>query len=1263
MATSTFISSSLVSSNVYLWDKYGSNAYLNGGIALTRKAAADANGRFCWSSGTLSRFTNTATPKLYDPIYATAAATDQTVVTSVTSVGATGIYAGGSGLLLAPTTRLGCVEMNTAGGISRDGDTLSWGPDTNLSGWLDSRYVPLSKTSTGTPTPMTYELTSTMYGNMFSPNASAVVGSVGISTGYGTLLLNSYTVVNTIRAEVPPGALTIPSESAAAIALAYKQDKITVVGGGEMLHIDSNSYLHISSTGAIALTSSAGWDHKIPSEMAVRGAINIASADCINHADDLYDIINNSHYATEVWVTENFALKGEGGGGQIEGSYGPATYNSEGMIRPVLGGGLVITDAAHADLSVASATSAVFGGIRLGSNFYTTSRTVEVDHVNTLVSHCLTLSAATTDVLGGITVPTGNGGLILSSGALSLNVASSYADYTVAAAGTYGGVKVVRTIEGTTVNNYLYSGYVPSVQAVYDHVSGLLTYYTDTVTLNANFATKAPPSDQNAGIIIPGSGLDQDGYVVNLAKATPTSIGGIIVGSGLSADGTGKLDVTPATTTSLGGVTVPASGGIDIDASGNITMSSASYVTTSDGASSGTTYKPLGGVRVWDSGGLLVSNGVLSLREANISSGYGYYNTRRIGGVLLGSALTSGYPGQPASVARIAPTLDLLTVAVKEREPIFFVSDCKLNSTTNVGTAYIASGLLLDSDGTILASKSKTSVTFDQGTANTIYAKFSSNTTTNQWDINYQLTSATDAANVFYRPIAYISAGAGVGSDANSVKFNGKIHQYQWGAVRLGESGGGGGEAVPYASYTIAGKVQPIENQGLEVGAGGALTLAKATTNTIGGVVVGDGINVTNGTISLAAQPATAAYTGPFAVTYSGTATNKVNVAKGYVKWLDGYTLIAASNGIALAANEFIYLVGSSGRAAGEVITGSAYSATVLPTGNNTTPVIYSRTTTSYTATGTSRFKWTTAGGSMWAPSDLGVGTQVYATSNGTTAIGEVTYFSGTITVGGNVYSRTSDDAFDTITWVNNGAVKYTTSAWPKVNDHTLFTVSSRFGYATTEPSLPPAGVFYTMLAQNSGGNMHQQQFGTVWHEHWGDDYRGQFSIVRIERTAMSATTVPTIGTYPYRYIIANGGRIYGGLDFKNGRFWAGTPVSGGIITAPGDMEYPTITVAAPGTATARTYTDGATTVTKNDGLYFPYGAGGEVWLNVWSGTWPAAWGGNDSLPVMWHTVVHSVCLEGYIPNCYSVQLGWVTGNGAPQQDHKGPVAIRGRWT
>ena len=112
---------------------------------------------------------------------------------------------------------------------------------------------------------------------------------------------------------------------------------------------------------------------------------------------------------------------------------------------------------------------------------------------------------------------------------------------------------------------------------------------------------------------------------------------------------------------------------------------------------------------------------------------------------------------------------------------------------------------------------------------------------------------------------------------------------------------------------------------------------------------------------------------------------------------------------------------------------------------------------------------------------------------------------------------------------------------------------------------------------------------------------------------------------------------------------WQGSLISGGIIAAPGDMEYPKTTDAI----------DGAQ---RSDALYFQYGTTNEVWLNIWSGTWPTNYGGPGGTGKHWHTVVHSKCLEGYIDNCYSVQLGWLTPNGAPQQEHKGAISIRGRW-
>ena len=419
-----------------------------------------------------------------------------------------------------------------------------------------------------------------------------------------------------------------------------------------------------------------------------------------------------------------------------------------------------------------------------------------------------------------------------------------------------------------------------------------------------------------------------------------------------------------------------------------------------------------------------------------------------------------------------------------------------------------------------------------------------------------------------------------------------------------------------------------------------------------------------------------AGYAGPFHVTSAaGTvAVTKVNVTGGYVKWLDGNTWVGGSDTstqtpitswtLSSATSHStsgwvfssggswytpdktaLYLVGSSGAVAGQAITAHTYSATV---GGK----VYTRTESSNNTT--SRFKWTSGTGtnivSMWADQNLGLDTVAYDADTGTTSIGTVTDYKGTITVGGVAYVKSSTDTDETGAWVDtNGNVQYTASAWPLSGQSTLYNIDQKFGYSTSQGALPPAGAFYTMLAQNQGGTIVQQQYGTVWHEHWGDDYKGQFAISRVALTNMSATQLPTPNTYPYAYIIGRGGRLYGGIPFNQGRFWGGLWSSSSLLIPPSDIWYPTSDVNG---------------TTKNDALYFKYGTVNEVWLNIWSGTWPTTYGGTeqDAAKDMWYVVAHPECLEGKIPNCYSVQLGWVTGNGAPQQEHKGAIAIRGRW-
>jgi len=1100
-----------------------------------------------------------------------------------------------SGVLLYPETSLPMVQMETFGGVVSSGTSLgldaqsAW--DSGLDDIVSGSYCPLSKVIDG----------NTQYADMYTAGGTATVTDIGTSTGYGTLL-NTVEVTTVVRGYDSATDDLIPTEKAVAAGLAMKQEVLSA-GSGIVLTPDGYGTTVLSVKGAVAVADLTNASQDLyPTEYAVRFAINAAADNAQNNAVNIVTSqIAAAGYANSAWCLNTFLQKGESPE-PTPGDVPYANYDTAGKVMP-------------------------------------------------LESHGL--------VLGG-------------QGSMNLMVAPIYSthDSATAAASYYvGGVKVLNAFTGVT-SDYQLSAYVPNTYAVHDYC------YTNYVS-KTDYAVKSSGAVAGkAGIIEPFAGLSMTSTSrLSVIPATSNLIGGVMVPSnrGLTLGNTGSLTLSAApvgasTITYASAVTSVTNGLIggayvmnhvesataaahksraivpSVDAVWSYgqenfisSATSAAYVDTSNGSQVGTTVIPLGGVRVWTSGGVAVNNGVLSLQAATDTS---------MGGIKVGSGLAMS-----ASVTG--------------------------------------------------------------GAADKLYLK-----------------SATTTSI--------------------------------------------GGVKVPTGS-------------GLSLTAG-TLKLSSATTTALGGVVVGAGLQVTDGTVSVAGVEVDASYNGPFAVSSDGE-DEQVKVNSGYIKWLDGQLEVPVSSAISMPYNSFLYLTGSSGMVQGSTVTGSNYiiqgggaswsrtdSAAkndrykwkmLNVTGNTYTWIpdavpsygtpIYSTSATSVsggtvtsvdeytiqlnndtdkyvqmeqdpisgyqwsndyfdttiyrysftmdntvfyrTASAESgRYGWTQSGESgstqQWTDSPTpSVGDTVYRYPTGTDTNGTISSIDSEVLFTGTV-KRTSYITDGYYQWkdVNGGYgnIFYTTTSRPvdgtpvyiasgypapagvasNVSLHTVYTAAGLpyadtmtmpivgdygFTYTTVQPALPPAGRFYTIIAQNisatiSGDDVveiNQHQYGTIWHEHWGDDYRGQFAISRITLDQATADA-SVIGSYPYKYVV-NGGRLYGGVDFKSGKLWQGTLVSGGIIMAPGDVEYP--------------ITSNDTIGQKSDALYFQYGASKEVWLNVWSGTWPAAYGGPGGTGKYWHTVVHSLCLEGYIPNCYSVQLGWVTPNGAPQQEHKGAISIRGRWT
>lgn len=226
------------------------------------------------------------------------------------------------------------------------------------------------------------------------------------------------------------------------------------------------------------------------------------------------------------------------------------------------------------------ATAGQLGGIKVG-----TGLTVTVD--GTLSTTTYTLPIATTGILGGVKI--GNGISVTADGTISVTTpAINYSGWIVEVGGITENIASGNSLSfvganGTTV------GYNAT---------------TNTMTItgaNAYILPKASPTV--LGGIMVGTGLTIDatgilsatGTTYTLPKASPSVLGGIMVGTGLTVDTNGVLSVTgggattytlpPATTTSLGGVIVGT--GLNVDGTGLISVGTLNYLPLSGGTVTG----------------------------------------------------------------------------------------------------------------------------------------------------------------------------------------------------------------------------------------------------------------------------------------------------------------------------------------------------------------------------------------------------------------------------------------------------------------------------------------------------------------------------------------------------------------------------------------------------------------------------------------------------------------------------------------------------
>jgi len=263
-----------------------------------------------------------------------------------------------------------------------------------------------------------------------------------------------------------------------------------------------------------------------------------------------------------------------------------------------------------ATFAIATATSSVLGGVRIGQNInVTTTGTVSVNTATTSsiglvkIGTGISVSADGTISTTPISSSTVANGLTVNSGILSVNTAST---------GTFGGVIVG---SGITVDT-----------------SG---------TINVNTATTT-----TSGTVVVGYGLYlSDIATVNLNTATSTVLGGIKAGAGISitADGvmtvtTGNFSLQVATTSSLGGVKI----GNNISVAGDGTISVTGQFTNTalflNISQTTGTFITGGTGSLYQSAGIIISRGTGTFASLGYTDNY-YINT---GSTAIWGAGTTG---------------------------------------------------------------------------------------------------------------------------------------------------------------------------------------------------------------------------------------------------------------------------------------------------------------------------------------------------------------------------------------------------------------------------------------------------------------------------------------------------------------------------------------------------------------------------------------------------------------------------------------------
>jgi hypothetical protein len=450
-----------------------------------------------------------------------------------------------------------------------------------------------------------------------------------------------------------------------------------------------------------------------------------------------------------------------------------------------------------------------------------------------------TLGATTVGKIQGTTVSVGtlaSGNLLEYNGTNWVNWTPNYLTLSslsgtapITYSSTTGTIGITQA--STSANGYLSS----TDWNTFNNKQGAITLTTTGTSGNATFSSNT---------------LNIPNYTYTLPNATTTTLGGVIVGSGLSVSSGTISTVTTnalsaassALTSTVNGVAstlTPSSGTITnvlgFSSSGALVTQSSSAVTTTNTLSNTTNT-----ITSTVNGAAATAPAVNSVSNT-VSGGNVSTTVNGVAGtaVAISHALSSSTNTMSSTVAGgVAQTAPIINANALS------LSSNSLTSTVNgiASSAQSLSGLTLIGD--VTGTLGVTTVGKIQGTTVSVGTLASGNlleyngTNWVNWTPNYLTLSSLSGT----APITYSSTTGAIGITQATTSANGYLSSTDWntfnnkqGAITLTTTGSSGN--ATFSSNTLN-----IPNY--------TYTLPNATTATLGGVIVGSGLSVSSGTIS-----------------------------------------------------------------------------------------------------------------------------------------------------------------------------------------------------------------------------------------------------------------------------------------------------------------------------------------------------------------------------------------------------------------------------